>query len=329
MARLGVAMHTLAIDIGGTKIAAGVYDEEDKILRRWQIPTPTTSEVIDAQLANMYREAKEEFSDIAGIGISAAGNVKADRRTMSFSANIPTWIDYPLADRLEAAIDNECPVVVENDANCAGWGEYICGAGKGSTNMVMLTVGTGLGGAIVVNGELYRGSFGMAAEVGHLPMVPDGDTCNCGLRGCAERYTSGSALERFARSAIRRWPEKSDRLMELAGGVVHDLRGQMVTQAAKEGDDLALYAFGKIGEWLGRTMSALAAVLDPDCFVVGGGVVSIGDILLEPARYNYVRFLQAAAYRPHAQILAAGAGNDAGMVGAADLALREAKARQA
>jgi glucokinase len=322
-------MHTLAIDIGGTKIAAGVYDEEDKILRRWQIPTPTASEVIDAQLANMYREAKEEFSDIAGIGISAAGNVKADRRTMSFSANIPTWINYPLADHLEEAIDNECPVVVENDANCAGWGEYICGAGKGSTNMVMLTVGTGLGGAIVVNGELYRGSFGMAAEVGHLPMVPDGDTCNCGLRGCAERYTSGSALERFARSAIRRWPEKSDRLMELAGGVVHDLRGQMVTQAAKEGDDLALYAFGKIGEWLGRTMSALAAVLDPDCFVVGGGVVSIGDILLEPARYNYVRFLQAAAYRPHAQILAAGAGNDAGMVGAADLALREAKARQA
>lgn len=320
-------MHTLAIDIGGTKIAAGIFDEEDRIQRRWQIPTPTTSEGIDAQLANLYREAKEEAPDISGIGISAAGNVEGDRRTVSFSANIPTWIHYPLADKLEALIDHECPVVVENDANCAGWGEYICGAGKGSKNMVMLTVGTGLGGAIVINGELYRGSFGMAAEAGHLPMVPDGDTCGCGLRGCAERYTSGSALERFARSAIRRWPDKSDRLMELAGGNVHDLRGQMVSQAAKEGDDLALYAFGKIGEWLGRTMSALAAVLDPDRFVVGGGVVSIGDILLEPARYNYVRFLEAAAYRPHADILAAAAGPDAGMVGVADLALREARAQ--
>ena len=121
------------------------------------------------------------------------------------------------------------PVVVENDANCAGWGEYVHGAGQGSSNMVALTVGTGLGGAIVINGQLYRGSFGMAAELGHLPMVPDGDHCGCGLRGCAERYTSGTSLENFAKSAVRRRPQDAKRLMELCGGDISKLEGPMVS----------------------------------------------------------------------------------------------------
>lgn len=319
-------MYSLGIDIGGTKIAAGIYDEHHVLVHRTQVSTPVSASAIDAQLASMYRAAKEEVGKIAAIGISAAGNVGNDRRTMLFSANISAWVNYPLADRLAALIDDEVPIVVENDANSAGWGEYIAGAGKGSTNMVMLTVGTGLGGAFVLNGQLYRGSFGMAAEVGHLPMVPDGETCGCGLRGCAEKYISGTALERFARSAVRRNPEKGQRLLDLAGGDIDAIRGEMVSQAAKEGDELGLYSFNKIGEWLGRTMAAIAAMLDPDRFVIGGGVVSIGNILLDPARRNYVRFLQAAAYRPHAEILTASAGNDAGMMGVADLALREGHA---
>ncbi len=196
------------------------------------------------------------------------------------------------------------------------------GAGQGSSNMVALTVGTGLGGAIVINGQLYRGSFGMAAELGHLPMVPDGDHCGCGLRGCAERYTSGTSLENFAKSAVRRRPQDAKRLLELCGGDITKLEGPMVSQAAQEGDVLGLYAFGKIGEWLGRTMAAVSAVLDPDLFVIGGGVVAVGDILLEPARYNYQRFLEGSAYRGHAKIVAATAGQDAGLIGAANLALR-------
>lgn len=316
-------MYSLGIDIGGTKIAAGIYDENHVLIHREQVSTPVTATAIDAQLASMYRAAKDEVGHIAAIGISAAGNVSSDRRTMLFSANIAAWTNYPLADRLSVLINHEVPVVVENDANSAGWGEYIAGAGKGSTNMVMITVGTGLGGAIILNGELYRGSYGMAAEIGHLPMVPDGETCGCGLRGCAEKYISGTALERFARAAVRRNPSKGTRLLELSGGDIDAIRGEMVSQAAREGDELGLYAFNKIGEWLGRTMAAVAAVIDPDRFVVGGGVVSIGNILLDPARRNYVRFLEAAAFRPHAQILAASAGNDAGMMGVADLALRE------
>ena len=294
-------MTTLAIDIGGTKIAAAVCDENDAITHRWRVPTPMDADAINHHIANIYHEAVAAgHDDIQAIGISAAGNVGADRRTLTFAANIPAWINYDLSEHIGALIDHAVPVVVENDANCAGWGEYVHGAGQGSSNMVALTVGTGLGGAIVIDGRLYRGSFGMAAELGHLPMVPDGDTCGCGLRGCAERYTSGSALERFAKSAVRRRPQDAGRLMELCGGDVDKLEGPMVSQAAQEGDVLGLYAFGKIGEWLGRAMAATAAVLDPDVFVIGGGVVAVGDILLEPARYNYQRFLEGSAYRGHA-----------------------------
>ena len=158
-------------------------------------------------------------------------------------------------------------------------------------------------------------------------MVPDGDHCGCGLRGCAERYTSGTSLENFAKSAVRRRPQDAKRLMELCGGDIAKLEGPMVSQAAQEGDVLGLYAFGKIGEWLGRTMAAGFAVLDicvaqADLFVIGGGVVAVGDILLEPARYNYQRFLEGSAYRAHAKIVAATAGQDAGLIGAANLALR-------
>ena len=295
-------MTTLAIDIGGTKIAAAVCDENDSIIQRWRVPTPMDADAINQHIAEVYREAVAAgHTDIEAVGISAAGNVSADRKTLTFSANIPAWINYDLSEHVGALIDHAVPVIVENDANCAGWGEFVHGAGQGSSNMVALTVGTGLGGAIVINGQLH---------------------CGCGLRGCAERYTSGTSLENFAKSAVRRRPQDAKRLLELCGGDITKLEGPMVSQAAQEGDVLGLYAFGKIGEWLGRTMAAVSAVLDPDLFVIGGGVVAVGDILLEPARYNYQRFLEGSAYRGHAKIVAATAGQDAGLIGAANLALR-------
>ena len=281
------------------------------------------ADAINQHIAEVYREAVAAgHTDIEAIGISAAGNVSADRKTLTFSANIPAWINYDLSEHVGALIDHAVPVVVENDANCAGWGEYVHGAGQGSSNMVALTVGTGLGGAIVINGQLYRGSFGMAAELGHLPMVPDGDHCGCGLRGCAERYTSGTSLENFAKSAVRRRPQDAKRLMELCGGDISKLEGPMVSQAAQEGDVLGLYAFGKDRRmaWPHDGRSLRRARSGPVC--IGGGVVAVGDILLEPARYNYQRFLEGSAYRGHAKIVAATAGQDAGLIGAANLALR-------
>ena len=165
-------MTTLAIDIGGTKIAAAVCDANDSIIQRWRVPTPMDADAINKHIAEIYREAVAAgHTDIEAIGISAAGNVSADRKTLTFSANIPAWINYDLSEHVGAMIDHAVPVIVENDANCAGWGEFVHGAGQGSSNMVALTVGTGLGGAIVLNGQLYRGSFGMAAEPGHPPIV--------------------------------------------------------------------------------------------------------------------------------------------------------------
>ncbi|MBT1173481.1 ROK family glucokinase [Bifidobacterium sp. MA2] len=315
-------MHVLALDIGGTKIAAAVLDDDNVILRKWRVPSSQDPADIDRIIARMYRRAAEEFADIEAIGLSVCGNVPLGRRSIEFAPNIAAWTNYPLSDNVEALIGGACPVVVENDANCAGWGEYVKGAGRGSRNMVLLTVGTGLGGAIIINGELYRGSFGMAGEIGHTPMVPDGDTCGCGLRGCTERYISGNALERFTRSAVRRWPDKSGLLMELCDGDLTKLTGERIAQALEQGDELAHYGFGKIGEWLGRAMAATTAVLDPDLYVIGGGVVAVGDALLEPARYNYRRFLEAGAYRGLARIVPAEAGQDAGLIGAADLARR-------
>ena len=211
-------MTTLAIDIGGTKIAAAVCDANDSIIQRWRVPTPMDADAINKHIAEIYREAiAAGHTDIEAIGISAAGNVSADRKTLTFSANIPAWINYNLSEHVGALIDHAVPVVVENDANCAGWGEFVHGAGRGSSNMVALTVGSGLGGAIVVNGQLYRGSFGMAAELGHLPMVPDGDHCGCGLREAAPGdYHFGHVVGELRQ--VRRAPSSSGR--QASSGIV-------------------------------------------------------------------------------------------------------------
>lgn len=320
--RLELKMHKLAVDIGGTKIAAAVCDENDRIVEKHTVSTPADADVINGHIADLYKKTAEKFDDISAIGISAAGNVKADRRTVSFSANIPAWTDYPLSEKIEELIGNDkVSVIVENDANCAGWGEYVYGAAAGTKNMVMLTVGTGLGGAVVTDGHLFRGAFGMAAELGHLPMVPAGDICGCGLSGCAERYASGTALERFAHAALRRNPDSGKKLLDMCSGDINNLQGIMVTEAAKESDAAALEAFNMTGQWLGQTMAAISAVLDPEIFVVGGGVAAAGDLLLKPAREAYERYLQAASYRPHAKIAAASTGQDAGLIGAANLSV--------
>ena len=311
---------TLGIDIGGTKIAAGLCDEQGRIVERTRVPMPRDVDAILEALDQICHWAWKTAEHVGGVGISAAGNVSSDRRTIRFSANVPSWNDYPLADKVERLIEGKAPVVVENDGNAAGWGEFRFGAGRGCRDMVMVTVGTGIGGAAVIDGRLTRGAFGMAGEIGHLPLVPYGEVCGCGLSGCAECYASGTALERFARQAARRDPEVAHVLMELCDDDLSRVDGLAVARAAGQGDPAALEAFRMTGEWLGRLMSALSAVLDPQVYVIGGGVAANGDLLLGPARAAFVRYLQASAFRPHAEIRQALAGGDAGIIGAADLA---------
>ena len=308
------------MDIGGTKIACGIYDEQLHLVREWKVPTgKALFEIEEAVLRACRRACAEE--EISAIGISAAGNIKPDGRTIAFSTNIPSWIDYPLAEIIEG--DFNIPVIIENDANAAGWAEFMHGSGQGSCNMVMVTLGTGMGGALILNKELYRGSFGMAGEIGHLPMVSSGLPCGCGLFGCAERYASGTALETLAKQAVRRDPEAGGKLLEMSGGDGTKITGSFVFAAAEAGDELSLGIFRETGTWLGKTLAAISAVIDPDTYVLGGSAAT--PLLLSEARSAYPTFLQASSFRPRAEIKLAKFSGDAGLIGAADLALRKVK----
>jgi glucokinase len=212
------------------------------------------------------------------------------------------------------------PVVVENDANAAAWAEAELGAGRGLEHVLLITVGTGIGAGIVLDRRLYRGRFGSAGEPGHYRVVPDGRLCGCGNRGCWEQYASGSALVAEARDFARRSPEAATRLLQLGGGTAEGIDGPAVTAAAREGDVGAVRCFDLVGAWLGAGLADLAAILDPGCFVIGGGVSEAGDLLLKPARLAYQNGLTGRTHREFADVKLAELGPDAGLIGAAHLA---------
>jgi len=309
---------TIGIDVGGTKVLGGVVDEAGKVLTTARKDTPRQGgSALTQTIADVAKELLEQHS-VASVGVSAAGFVSSDRKTMLATPNIADWNGVDLDNQLTKLIG--LPVVIENDANAAAWGEAKFGAGKNQDHMMMLTVGTGIGGGIVVNGALYRGAFGIAAEFGHMRVVPEGHICGCGARGCFEQYASGNALLRHAREAINASPEIARNLLSRGDGTVAGLTGQAITDAARDGDPVALAAFNTTGQWLGAGIASLAVLLDPACVVIGGGVIDAGEILLKPTRESLERNMPFAVKHPYPQIIAAQLGNEAGLVGVADLA---------
>ena len=309
---------TIGIDVGGTKVLGGVVDESGKVLTTARKDTPRQGgSALTQTIADVAKELLQQHS-VASVGVSAAGFVSSDRKTMLATPNIADWNGVDLDHQLTALIG--LPVVIENDANAAAWGEAKCGAGKNQDHMMMLTVGTGIGGGIVVNGALYRGAFGIAAEFGHMRVVPDGHICGCGARGCFEQYASGNALLRHAREAINASPEVARNLLSRGDGTVAGLTGKAITEAARDGDAVALAAFNTTGQWLGAGIASLAVLLDPACVVIGGGVIDAGEILLKPTRESLERNMPFAGKHPYPEIIAAQLGNEAGLVGVADLA---------
>lgn len=308
---------TVGVDIGGTKIAVAVVDENGAIVAQDRRKTPATDPtLIGDAVAESVNMLKRDHP-VEAVGVGAAGFVDAARRTVLFAPNI-RWVDEPLADRLEALVD--LPVVVENDANAAAWGEFRFGAGADVDDMLLVTVGTGIGGGIIQGGRLDRGAFGVAGEIGHLRMVPAGIRCGCGQYGCWEQYASGRALVRETRDRITAQIDLAKPLADLVGGDVSLITGQMVTEQAQKGDPMAIDLIADVGRWLGEGIASLAAVIDPSVVAIGGGVAKAGDLLLEPARAAFRRSLSAPVYRPQAVLRPASLGNDAGMIGAADLA---------
>jgi glucokinase len=309
----------IGVDIGGTKVAAGVVDEEGRIIATARRDTPSHDPVKIQEVIAEVVEELQALNRVEAVGIGAAGFVDAGRAKVVFAPNL-AWRDEPL----KAALESRCglPVVVENDANAAAWAEARFGAGRGRSFLVILTLGTGLGGGLVVAGELYRGRHGIAGEFGHLKVEPNGRRCGCGGRGCWERYASGTALVHEAQEIASVAPAISTRMLELAGGLPEAITGRIVTQAAQDGDEGAIEAFRSVGTWLGHGMASLANVLDPAMFVLGGGVSAAGDLVREPAVRALEERITARAYREVPTVRLAELGPEAGIVGAADLARR-------
>jgi glucokinase len=310
---------TCGIDVGGTKIAGGVVDEDGTVVENLRVESPATDvEAIEDAIAGLVAELASRH-DITAVGVGAAGYVDRSRATILFAPNL-AWRDVDLKAELEERV--EVPVVIENDANAAAWGEFRFGAGHDVDDLLLVTLGTGVGGGLVVDGQLYRGGFGVAAEIGHLRLVPGGVRCGCGKRGCLEQYASGSALVRDVRELAAGQSTGSDSLLERAGGRVDAIDGPMITQAAREGDDFARGRLASVGSWLGQGIASLAAVLDPTVVAIGGGLSEADEMVLGPARETFARSLPGGDHRPLAEIRKATLGNDAGLVGAADLARR-------
>jgi glucokinase len=310
---------TIGVDIGGTKIAAGVVDGSGNILTTARRPTPRhDSGAVLNDVADVINELQAGIDgSVVGVGVGVAGGVDQSRSMVYFAPNL-AWSQVPVRAVLEAA--TQLPVVVENDGAAAAWAETRFGAGVGLDHVVMVTVGTGIGGGIVVDGHVMRGAHGVAAEIGHLNAVPDGRLCGCGRHGCWEQYASGDALVREARDlAAERRPEAGI-LLELGDGTPEGVQGAHITAAAQRGDPIAMEAFSNVGTWLGRGLADLTAIVDPDAFVIGGGVSDAGDLLIASAQRTLSNSVFGGNNRPQPALLLAKLGNDAGIVGAADLA---------
>ncbi len=317
-------MYAIGVDVGGTSVKAGLVSEDGIVVEQLSRPTPSTSaakvaETIATAAQALQKRAAELGEDVSAVGIGAAGFIDAGRSTVLFAPNL-AWRDEPLRDAVGAIVG--LPVVVENDANAMAWGEFRYGAGIGVEDLVCVTIGTGIGGGMVQNGRLTRGAYGIAAEFGHLRVIPDGRRCGCGNRGCWEQYCSARALVREARDLALVTPHAAGRMLELADDEIDNITGEIVTTAGQEGDPGALDCFAQVGGWLGIGLAQVAALLDPARFIIGGGVVAAGELLLGPAREAYEQALTGHGHRPLAEVVPAQLGNAAGLVGAADLTRR-------
>lgn len=312
---------TIGVDIGGTKIAAGVVAADGLVLDRATRETPHRSMapgVVEDTIAEVVGELTDRH-DVRAVGVGAAGFVDAGRSSVLFAPHL-SWRQEPLRDALARRLG--MPVVVENDANAAAWAEWRYGAGAGEEQLLVINLGTGIGGGIVIGGAVQRGRFGIAGEFGHMQVVPGGHRCECGNRGCWEQYASGNALVREARALAASGSPVAHGLLDRVAGDPGRITGRVVAEAATGGDPASIELFAEVGEWLGVGLANLAAAYDPGRFVIGGGVSAAGELLLAPAREGFRRTLTGRGYRPEAAIVRAQLGNDAGLVGAADLARR-------
>jgi glucokinase len=313
----------IGVDVGGTKVLAAAVDTTDPttILVSHRVPTPTRGPEIAAALVDAARHVLDEVAakglgPVAGVGVGLPGLVDLDgmlRAAPNLHGGVGAPIRGPLSDALGL------PVVVDNDANCAAWAEVVAGAGRGASHVLLVTLGTGIGGGFVIDGRLHHGAHGFAGEPGHMVVDRAGPLCPCGRHGCWERYASGNGLGRLAREAAARGDAPG--LAALAGGDAEAIRGEHVAAAARDADAGALAVFEEFGGWVGLGVANLVNLLDPDLVLVGGGLADVADLFLEHARAAFAGEVMGAADRVPARLEVATLGSDAGAIGAALLAV--------
>jgi glucokinase len=314
-------LPALGIDIGGTKVAGGVVAPDGTILDTARRATPGRSvEATEDAIAAVVDElADRHGGPLVGVGVGAAGWFDRTGDTVLFSPHL-AWRNHALRRELGDRLGR--PMWVGNDADAAAWAEYRYGAARDSDLAVMITLGTGIGGGLVIGGRLQRGAHGVVGEWGHMRVVPDGRLCACGNRGCWEQYASGNALGQTGREVARRSPAAAADLLDRVGGDIDRITGEVVATAARAGDPLANELLSEVGAWLGQGIADLAAALDPEVVVIGGGLSVLGEMVLAPARERLERALPGRGFRPGPRVVAAQLGAQAGLVGAADLVRR-------
>jgi glucokinase len=309
--------YAIGIDVGGTKLAAGLIDRQARLVRRSLThahagcsPDGVVDTIVDG-VAAVLAEGGVRRDQIAGVGVGSSGHIHSQRGLVLTNSNLPDWDCYPLQDTLQARL--EVPVIIDNDANCAAWGEYRLGAGRGARHMCYLTFSTGCGMGIVIDGRLYRGATGTAGEIGHTVVNPDGPRCSCGKRGCLMSYACGMALDEMARGCLECGEETL--LKELCGDCPEQVRAEQIASAARQGDAVALRLLETAGRYFGIGLSTVVQIINPDRIVIGGGLAHIGTLLLDPCRRALDENIHPVLVGS-AQVVLSELWDDAGMLGA-------------
>ncbi|OBA70247.1 ROK family protein [Gordonia sp. 852002-10350_SCH5691597] len=307
---------TIGIDIGGTSVRASVVDERGRMLDTLRAATPGTALTLEHCLDRLVGELTSRWAARA-VGLAVAGFLTPDRQVVRFAPHLP-WREARVAEDMSARIG--LPVVTEHDANAAAVAEFRFGAAARGHNSLVLAIGTGIGAGLLIEGEIYRGSFGVAPELGHLTVVPDGRPCSCGKRGCWERYCSGTAL---VDTVVELLADGDWGRSQLAADVAADpgsLTGRRVAGAAADGDAVAIAAFAAFAASLGQGLAMIADIFDPDLIVLAGGVGAASGLFLDEAREHYARLITGSGHRQLARIRGTQLGESAGVIGAAEVA---------
>ena len=319
-------MYYIGVDLGGTNIAVGIVDEDNRIIKKGKTPTGPErgADAIVADMAALSRsllaEAEIPLSEVAWAGVATPGTADSDRGVVVYANNVP-FLDYPLADNLSALLDG-IPVHIENDANAAAKAEAIAGVAKNARYSVMITLGTGLGGGIVLDGEVYSGFNFAGAELGHMVIKKDGRQCSCGRRGCWEAYSSATGLVNITKDRIEdaRRAGRKTVMEDMIGGDINAVNARTAFTAMKQGDEVAAEVVDEYIDYLACGLGNVINIFQPEIISIGGGVCGEGDYLLKPLREKvFYKETYTKEGTPQTDVVVAELGNDAGIIGAAVL----------